>query len=162
MVRYDATIIVQFAQALYEQANLTLFFFTLGGVVIGGGGGWMLSTEAAVVGAIIFGGIGYLIGQTRAFQLKLQAQLALCQVAIEENTRKLNGGMTPVNQGIAISAHEHGQSAYVSPTPSSVAKPPSITAPAKPASGSGRKCHDCGAELPRNAEFCPKCSVPVR
>ena len=161
MARYDANVIVQFAQALYEQANLTLFFFTLGGVAIGGGGGWLLSTEAAVAGAIIFGGIGYLIGQTRAFQLKLQAQLALCQVEIEENTRKLSGGMTPVNQEIAAAVNAHAQSAYASPTPSSVVKPISVTAPA-PASGSGRKCRDCGAELPRNAEFCPKCLVSVR
>lgn len=38
----------------------------------------------------------------------------------------------------------------------------SVTVPSKPASSSGRKCRDCGAELPRNAEFCPKCSVPVK
>lgn len=32
--------------------------------------------------------LGFLIGQERAFRLKLQAQIALCQVRIEENTRK--------------------------------------------------------------------------
>ena len=37
----------------------------------------------------------------------------------------------------------------------------SITVPAKPASVSGRKCRECGAELPRAAEFCPKCTVRI-
>lgn len=38
----------------------------------------------------------------------------------------------------------------------------SIDLPSKPASSSGRKCRDCGAELSRNAEFCAKCLAPVR
>ena len=39
--------------------------------------------------------------------------------------------------------------------------PSSIAMPAKPASRSGRKCRECGAELPRAAEFCPKCTARV-
>ncbi len=41
----------------------------------------------ALVGAVIGGGIGYVVGQQRAFWFRLQAQLALCQAQIEENTR---------------------------------------------------------------------------
>ena len=91
-MRYDAKIIIQFAQSLYDQANSVLILFTIIGVVVGGGGGSVLSNEAALIGAIVLGVIGYIMGQSRAAQLRLQAQLALCQVAIEENTRKLAEG----------------------------------------------------------------------
>lgn len=88
MVRYDENIIKRFAQNLYDQANLTVILFTASGVLLGGGGGSLVLEQVGmIVGAVIFGFIGYLIGQTRAFQLKLQAQVALCQVQIEQNTR---------------------------------------------------------------------------
>jgi len=40
-----------------------------------------------LLGAILFGLLGFWLGRERAFQLKLQAQTALCQAKIEENTR---------------------------------------------------------------------------
>jgi hypothetical protein len=40
-----------------------------------------------LVGAIVGGGIGYVIGDARAFGYKLQAQTALCQVEIQRNTQ---------------------------------------------------------------------------
>lgn len=89
MIRYDASIIREFAQSLYNQAESTVLIYTIGGIVIGVGLGYLISTVALLIGAVIIGGIGYMIGQARAFQLKLQAQVALCQVQIEENTRQL-------------------------------------------------------------------------
>jgi len=160
MIRYDAKIIVQFAQSLYDQASSVLILFTIVGVVVGGGGGSLLSTEAALIGAVVLGVIGYVMGQSRASQLKLQAQLALCQVAIKENTRKLAEGALPVSRQVAPATDSATQMAYpVSASP--VVKSGSIVPPSKPASSSGRKCRECGAELPRVAEFCPKCTAPV-
>ena len=39
-------------------------------------------------GAILFGGIFGLIGHSKGFAYRLQAQVALCQVQIEYNTRR--------------------------------------------------------------------------
>jgi hypothetical protein len=161
MMRYDSKIIIQFAQSLYDQASSVLILFTIVGVVVGGGGGLLLSTEAALIGAVILGAIGYVMGQSRASQLKLQAQLALCQVAIEENTRNLAEGALSVSRQVALSTGETVQSTHSSIHTSPMAKPSSIAAPAKPASSSGRKCRECGAELLRFAEFCHKCSARV-
>ena len=100
MVKYDRTIIYTFAERLYRSAQQTIATFTISGVLIGGGASVAVvqsiggSAGVTVVhgvvgfsGAFIVGGLGYLIGSQRAFQLKLQAQIALCQVKIEENTR---------------------------------------------------------------------------
>lgn len=47
------------------------------------------STRAAeLLGLVILGAIGYHFGKRQALWLKLQAQTALCQAKIEENTRK--------------------------------------------------------------------------
>lgn len=56
------------------------------------------------------------------------------------------------------------------PRETSIAVPAKVSAPAssssnvssKPASNSGLRCRDCGAELPRNADYCPKCLAHVR
>jgi hypothetical protein len=67
--------------------------------IVGGVGGLALSQRpsiygaapgsgaAAAAGVIALGVIGLMIGQARAFALRLQAQVALCQVEIERNTR---------------------------------------------------------------------------
>jgi hypothetical protein len=39
------------------------------------------------IGAVVGGLMGFAIGSQRAFWYKLQAQLALCQMTIEKNTR---------------------------------------------------------------------------
>ncbi len=161
MVRYDSSVIVQFVQSLYDQANSMLIIFTISGVVIGGGGGSLISTEAAVIGAVVVGFIGYMIGQTRAFQLKLQAQLALCQLAFEENTRKLAEGKLSISEQIALPTSGTAQIPAPSSYPPPVIKLGSITPPSRSASGSRRNCRECGTELPRVSEFCPKCLAPV-
>lgn len=40
----------------------------------------------ALIGLLVGAGIGFALGQERAFKLKLEAQVALCQVQIEKNT----------------------------------------------------------------------------
>ena len=42
-----------------------------------------------IIGVVLGGAIGYVWETQRAFILKLQAQTALCQVKIEENTRQV-------------------------------------------------------------------------
>jgi hypothetical protein len=52
--------------------------------------GFSNDLAAWIVGTAIVA-VAFLLGQERAFHLRLQAQLALCQVQIEENTRKSPG-----------------------------------------------------------------------
>jgi ABC-type phosphate/phosphonate transport system permease subunit len=110
MVAYDPEIIQKFVNRLYRRASTVVITSTIGGVVGGGLLGFVLGllfdqgsarlpnhfsldalgTEviAGLIGALIFGLLAFLAGRERAFLLKLQAQAALCQAKIEENTRK--------------------------------------------------------------------------
>ena len=47
-----------------------------------------LESYIFIVFAIFTGALGYGMGREKAFLIKLQAQIALCQAKIEENTRK--------------------------------------------------------------------------
>jgi hypothetical protein len=52
----------------------------------------MRNNPVIIIGGVLVGGIvlavvGGKLGQSRGFVLKVQAQTALCQAAIEENTR---------------------------------------------------------------------------
>lgn len=90
---YDPEIIQSFADTLYTQARILVFLYTVGAAVTGAGIAYYIEMQrgsglAVFAGASILGAIGYAFGQMRAFQLKLQAQTALCQKKIEENTRK--------------------------------------------------------------------------
>ena len=99
--QYDPTIIATFADYLYAQAHRIVISYTLlfllVSVVLGGALGGALGGHAdgptfALVGAVLVGAagswVGYSLGRERAFALKLQAQTALCQMQIEENTRR--------------------------------------------------------------------------
>lgn len=44
------------------------------------------SSSSTLLGILAFGLLGFWIGSNKAFVLKLQAQTALCQAKIEENT----------------------------------------------------------------------------
>lgn len=94
-VSYQPQIIRKFAERLYDKAAMIVVVYTTLGVVAGlalGSGVQMLRIGGGGVIALslaVFGGaVGYLFGTEKAFWLKLQAQTALCQVAIEENTRR--------------------------------------------------------------------------
>jgi predicted signal transduction protein with EAL and GGDEF domain len=100
-VTYDAAVIMDSADRLYKQAKSIVLSSTALGVligVVGGPVGFILATQsrsslgiAAAVGAVIGGLMGYIRGTERAFSLKLQAQVALCQVQIERNTSAGSG-----------------------------------------------------------------------
>lgn len=51
----------------------------------------------AVVTIVLGGVLGYASGQAKAFELRLQAQTALCQVSIERNTSQVR----PAREGSA-------------------------------------------------------------
>jgi len=94
MVKYDPNIIQQFADRLYSRARSVVIAWTLLGAIIGIAGGYMLPLVTdiprpiGIIGILIFFGLlGYMIGTEWSFKLKLNAQVALCQVQIERNTR---------------------------------------------------------------------------
>lgn len=110
MVAYDPSVIQKYVDRLYRRATTIIITSTIGSVLGGGLFGFMLGllfdqgslelpsslsldelgTElvASLIGAVLFGLIGFLSGRQRAFLLRLQAQVALCQAKIEENTRR--------------------------------------------------------------------------
>jgi hypothetical protein len=62
--------------------------YALGGVMTGASIGLASpGLQTTVVAAILLGIVGYIVGRGKAFRLELEAQLALCQVQIEKNTR---------------------------------------------------------------------------
>ncbi len=98
MIQYDSKLIYEFADRLYKQAAQVVFSSAATGLILGlviGGAGDFLTSGTrrigiglfAVVGAAVGLVLGYVSGQQKAFALRLQAQTALCQVKIEENTR---------------------------------------------------------------------------
>jgi F0F1-type ATP synthase assembly protein I len=91
-VKYDPSIILKFADQLYRRANSIIIGYTLIGALIGGVGGAVQGYANSsdpwwLIGAAIFGVVGFAMGNQSAFSLKLQAQTAMCQVQIEQNTR---------------------------------------------------------------------------
>lgn len=96
-VTYDATIIQTFVERLYRRANNAIATYTLLGVGIGLSVGYILAGFLGEVARgrmpyealciLLFGGIAYSVGRERSYALRVQAQLALCQTRIEENTR---------------------------------------------------------------------------
>lgn len=100
---YDPKVIEQFAEKLYRKASA----FVAGSVVIGAslgaafgavpltslGAAWpipsYLGFATLLLGGMLGGTIGYVIGDTRSFKYRLQAQSALCQLQAERNTAVL-------------------------------------------------------------------------
>lgn len=93
-IAYDAGIVNDFAARLYKQAKFIIFTSTFIGLLVGAivaAGGAMSvhmgsSGIVLIIGTVIGGVLGFSRGQERAFKLKLEAQIALCQVQIEKNT----------------------------------------------------------------------------
>jgi hypothetical protein len=106
-VQYDPKIISQHAAALYSRAARVVFSYGFLGFVVGAigaaaatsGKNGLLTLVGGLLGALL--GVG--IGRSRAFVYQLQAQQALCQVAIELNTRRA-AAQTPAPEGITNSA----------------------------------------------------------
>ena len=97
---YDPKVIEQYADKLYRKASS----FVAGSIVIGAslgaafgavpltslGASWpipsYLGFATLLLGGLVGGLIGYVIGDTRSFGYRLQAQSALCQLQSERNT----------------------------------------------------------------------------
>ena len=97
MVAYDSNVIQEMADKLYSQARMVEFVWAVMGIFIGGGmaGGALFAVSEGLglmgfLGGALFGAIlGFIIGRSRAFALRLAAQTALCQMRIEQNTAAL-------------------------------------------------------------------------
>lgn len=97
---YDPSIIEKAAERLYEKASATLLASVVMGVCLGGifgaipltslGAHWPIPPSFGFAtmlgGALIGAAIGYVIGDTRAFGYRLQAQATLSQLQLERNT----------------------------------------------------------------------------
>lgn len=86
MIKYDPKVLHRLAGQLYDRAEAVLFGHVMVGGLLGAGG-FLLNTAAGLCGVLIGLLIGYWIGDRKAFQMRVEAQLILCQVQIEENTR---------------------------------------------------------------------------
>ena len=94
-IAYDPAVIQEFASRLYSQASSIIFISTLLALIIGAllGLGVVATVQdddalvmIVLLGMVVGGAIGFSRGKERAFKLKLEAQVALCQVKIEKNT----------------------------------------------------------------------------
>lgn len=93
MAKYDPQIIQQFADGLYAQAASATVGSTAIGCIVAAFLGYAgaspdMRVAFAIAGAIIGALLGYLVGAKYAASLRLRAQMALCQMQIEANTRR--------------------------------------------------------------------------
>jgi len=87
VARFDPATIQKFADKLYRQADLTLLVYIITSVFLG----IILTIVTFGIGLFAFPFIiiiAVLIARSRALALRTLAQTLLCQVKIEENTRK--------------------------------------------------------------------------
>lgn len=96
MVEYDPKIIQNYANELYNQAKsvVTCYFFIgmFASIIVFSKISDMLKNEfdflIIAIGVFVGAIIGLFAGKNRSFEMKLEAQQALCQVKIQENTKK--------------------------------------------------------------------------
>jgi hypothetical protein len=116
MASYEPDIVEQFADRLYKQAADIISRNVFGGVIVGifagiatgfgiavvdnlmtkppgaqfDAGAAMFKCVVAMVLLTVIGGVsGYYYGKEKAFELRLKAQQALCQLQIEKNTLQI-------------------------------------------------------------------------
>ena len=96
MLDYDPKIIQEYAEGLYKQSRsvVTCYFFIgiFASIIVFSQISNLLKGEfdflIVAIGVFIGGIIGLFTGKNRAFEMKLDAQQALCQVSIQQNTSK--------------------------------------------------------------------------
>lgn len=94
-VQYDPAIIQAHAQRLYLTAKTIVATYAILGVLSGASLGYIGAVAAGIkdeapavmVAAALMGTIAFMVGRWKSFALRLEAQLALCQLQIETNTR---------------------------------------------------------------------------
>lgn len=129
---YDPRVIEQFAAKLYRKASA----FVAGSAIVGGavggafgavpltslGAAWPIPSIFGFATTLIGIGagtlVGYVIGDTRSFGYRLQAQTALCQLQTERNTAAAASAVSVTlaavkapAQGAKAAAHTAGASA---------------------------------------------------
>lgn len=93
MSSYDPKFLRTLADELNAQARTAVVVGSIAGAVTGGLFGFaaslifMTSHSFLVPGAVVGAILGIVAGRRKAQALRLQAQMALCQIQIEENTR---------------------------------------------------------------------------
>lgn len=86
-VQYEEKIIQEFAQNLYASASRITVALTFLGCIIGAVICAYINKQLAGAG-LVFGALtGFIYGRSKGFEYKLKAQLALCQLQIEKNSR---------------------------------------------------------------------------
>jgi predicted signal transduction protein with EAL and GGDEF domain len=103
MAQYDPQILQTYANKLYSRAHGIIAAMTLIGLIVGAVGGIFVAAGLQIgnmgvvvaVVAVVGGVVGFALGSDRAFHLKFQAQLALCQRQIELNTRTTSAAEPP-------------------------------------------------------------------
>lgn len=91
---YEPQVIVTYARQLYAEARSIVLRYLLMGFALGWVVGYAVSlpTNSGELMWFIMlggGGIGGVVGRSKAFALKLRAQEVLCQLMIERNTRQM-------------------------------------------------------------------------
>ena len=177
--RYNASEIRRLAALLETMADVTVILYSVAGAIVGAAFGSIVGVATnstglfALVGLVVGLVGGALFGYGRVLWLRLQAQLALCEVAIEENTRAAERTMRSLGP--------EGESAVPVPVRQEGAQPSStITAPLPipraadrvanernrvvgPQSNAARRqrCRNCGVEFPFTDPTCPNCGQAV-
>ena len=95
--QYDPSVILAFANSLYARAAWIILLYAVVGLTVGSAIGIAITSTTpdsgilpVVVCSLIIGLPAVELGRQKAFALRLQAQIALCQVQIEANTRNLS------------------------------------------------------------------------
>ena len=153
MSKYDSRIIYHFADELDARASQTIVLYIVVGVLVGVLAGYLMGglvrfipgIVVLLVGALIFGVIGYIFGSNKAFEFKLQAQIILCQVAIEANTRSLSVATSQSLSAVLPVQSLEGQQARI--TASSDSELPVTT------------CPKCGEINPSGTIYCSSCGA---
>lgn len=96
-VQYDRVVIMEFAERLYGQADSVTLLHTVLGLGVGLMIGIVIARALdlgfiAVLCCALGGGFGYAIGDRRALMIRVRAQMMLCQLQIEANTRAIAEG----------------------------------------------------------------------
>jgi hypothetical protein len=98
MPTYDPRTLQKYADELYREAGEVvrshavvaglIGAFVGGAVASGSGGRGMVVLVAALVLGAVGAGMGRQMGRRAGDKLRMMAQMALCQVAIEQNSRR--------------------------------------------------------------------------
>lgn len=97
MVDYQPSVIQEHARRLYNRATAIVLTYAVFGFMVGAGVGFTLVDEdrVALGIALVSLFLGIAVGVTKSFELRLEAQLALCQMRIEQHTRHVATMQSP-------------------------------------------------------------------